>query len=355
MKKYIFPLTLVFLMASGILYPAQVAKFPEIQRPDFVSVGDGCIYVTEEAQISVYSLSDFRLLHKFGKKGEGPGEFLPHPGFPIKISILKEQLMVETMTKLLFFGKDGSYRKEIKKLSPFVFNYLSAGNNFVATYLKIEGKKKTAVIALYNEKQEKLKDLYAQKWVEQGAEPPAITINMGFDFPVYRVHRERIFIEESDKGFRIAVFDLNGAKTDLFTAKLPEVPMTDGYKEKIQNRFRNDPRIKIIAQRLGGMEQVFKLFTTEFPDIMPPIRDMEISGDRIYLQTYKTVDGKDEYIIMNLKGKILKKGYAPAFEGAPIMSMLTGSRSHAISEGKLYFFDENTETAVWSLNMEEIR
>ena len=51
----------------------QVIPIEEVNRVDSIHVDDSCIYIVEYPCIYLYSLKDFKLFKKFGKKGEGPG------------------------------------------------------------------------------------------------------------------------------------------------------------------------------------------------------------------------------------------------------------------------------------------
>jgi hypothetical protein len=44
-----------------------------------VQVDKNQLYITDGASVFIYSLKDYQLQKKFGKRGEAPGEFLVDP------------------------------------------------------------------------------------------------------------------------------------------------------------------------------------------------------------------------------------------------------------------------------------
>jgi hypothetical protein len=57
------------------LQAKKVAAFAEFGQPASFNIGNGYIYVQEKTTIFVYDLKNYQLVTKFGKEGEGPGEF----------------------------------------------------------------------------------------------------------------------------------------------------------------------------------------------------------------------------------------------------------------------------------------
>lgn len=69
-----------FLLLTSLIFPGKVAVLPEVKRPAFdIIVDNNELFLVECATIYIYSLTDFKLKKKFGRRGEGPGEFKVHP------------------------------------------------------------------------------------------------------------------------------------------------------------------------------------------------------------------------------------------------------------------------------------
>ena len=65
----------ILLFAWSTIFAARVIPFPELLSPELIRVDENKIYITEKANIYIYSKKDFKLVKKFGKKGAGPEEF----------------------------------------------------------------------------------------------------------------------------------------------------------------------------------------------------------------------------------------------------------------------------------------
>jgi hypothetical protein len=168
------------------------------------------------------------------------------------------------------------------------------------------------------------------------------------------VYDNKIFIEESPKGFLIEVFDSKGNKLYQVEKDYEKIKVTGKDREETINRFKEDPVIKVQITQFGGWNEFRKQFSMNFPETFPAIQDIGISNDKIYVQTFKKVNGKDEYVVMDLKGKIIKKTYAPTFEGTPMMARILGAKAHTIANGKLYYLKDNIDEEEWDLYIEDI-
>ena len=92
----------------------EVVVLKELTYPYNLQISENEIFISEEAQIYIYSLNDFRLIRKIGRKGEGPGEFITHKVKPIQFDIHPECIYVESQVKVSIFDRKGQYKKAIK-------------------------------------------------------------------------------------------------------------------------------------------------------------------------------------------------------------------------------------------------
>jgi hypothetical protein len=58
------------------------------------------MYVSEGFSVYIYSLTDFQLKKKFGKKGEGPREFIVQPPVPLIINLREDNIIVTGRGKI---------------------------------------------------------------------------------------------------------------------------------------------------------------------------------------------------------------------------------------------------------------
>ncbi|MCP5055039.1 MAG: hypothetical protein GY940_48180, partial [bacterium] len=210
MKKSIWIAFIAMILWSGHLSAEKAGSLPEVMRPGMVVVEGNELYIGEGCKFSVYSLDNLKKLRQFGKKGEGPGELVEIPHFPNKITVLKDQVFVTGIGKAISFKKNGEFKNEFRTHQR-VIQLLPVGENFLAKELGQGDDKKTQVVmvTLYNRKMEKIKELYRQAWVRQGAVQGG-SIDMGLDFTGVVVADDKIFVEKSPEGFLIEVYDSNG-------------------------------------------------------------------------------------------------------------------------------------------------
>ena len=82
-----------------------------------------------------------------------------------------------------------------------------------------------------------------------------------------------------------------------------------------------------------------------------------IEQDRIYIQTYTRVGRKTKYIILDLKGKLLKEVFLPTMDDIPFTAILVGQdvRLYEIQNGKFYYLKNNMENESWEFNVINIK
>lgn len=352
-KKSVFFVLSIFL--ASLVFSAKMGTLQEVMKPDNITVQGDELYVVEGATIYIYSLEDLKLTRKFGKKGEGPGELLIVPGIPNKINVSGDYILAETLNKITYFSKKGELVKEKKRMSPLSFGFIPIGKNFVGIKQQTNEKGKVfSSICIFDPGLNEIKELHRQKWVQQRGVGGKVSLDMVMDFIHYKVYDNKIFVEESPKGLLIEVFDYKGNKLYQVEKDYEAVKVTDKIKEEIIDRFKEDPAIKMQITEEGGWNALKKQISMNFPDTFPAVQDIGISNDKIFVQTFKQVNGKEEYVIMDLKGKIIKKGYAPTFERTPLLARILGAKLHTIANGKLYYLRDNIDEEKWELFCEAI-
>jgi hypothetical protein len=330
----------VLLTLTSVLFSDLVGSLPEVMKPGNITVYEDELFVVEGAEISIYSLKDLKLKTKFGKKGEGPGELMVTPGFFNKVSVFPGYIFVLGFNKVIFFSREGKYIKEIKK-SMYIFLAAPMGELYNA-------------IAICNSKFEEIKELYRQKDFQQGA-PPNAQLDIVPDLIYYDVCDDKIFIDRSPDGFIVDVFDSQGKKLYQVEKEYEKIKVTNHHEKDIIHQFKQDPNIRSGIQRRGGWEALKKILNINFPDFFPAVQELKISGKKIYIRTFKLKDNKSEYVVMDLKGNIIKRVYLPRVDNVPFMSKIIGAKLHTIYNDKLYYLQENEDEEKWELYMEEIK
>lgn len=344
----------LLILMTGFVFGDKVGTLPELLKPDNLTIYGDQLYVVEGASIYIYSLKDLKLVRKFGKFGEGPGELHGGAFFPTRLTVTADHIVAETRAKVVFFSKDGKFIKETRKKNVFSGGFTPVGKNFVARRIQQDGNVSYNCIDLFDADLKRIKELYRQKWVQQGRQEP-VKMYMVMDFANYTVYRDKIFIEQSPDGFRIEVFDMNGKSLYKIDKEYEKIKLTAKNKEDMLYSFKNDPVIKVQAERAGGWKQFKNFFDFAYPGTFPAIRDMMLSDGKIYIRTYKVTGDNGEYLLMDLTGDNVKRVSAPEIETVPLMARILGSRLHAMAQGKLYYLKENEEEEEWDLYADAVK
>lgn len=348
MKKTIV-VVLLLLSVIEFGFSTRQGILQGIMKPEMVEVSGNRIYVIEGAQVFIYSLDDLSLVTRFGKKGEGPGEVKVVPFLSNWIKVLPDSILINSFDKLLYFSKEGRLIKELKK-SPLVTLVTPVGENYVAKASKVKDKIQYVAVNLYDSKMQKIKEFYCQEFIQQGNK-----IQMIADFINFQVFDDKIFIEESLKGFLIGVFDSSGNRIYEVRREYEKIPVKSEDKEAAYAEFREDPSVKPQIKTSGGWETFRKFLQFNFPDYFPPIQEFNISDGKMYIKTYTVREGREEYLVLDLKGKLLKRVYLPVVKRPSLWDYIKGIRLYQIENDTLYYLVEDEDEEVWELHVEKIK
>jgi hypothetical protein len=360
MKPMIFLLS--FVLLSSLLFPVKLGTLSELTNPDNITLHNDELYVVQGPNIYVYALKDLRFIRKFGKKGQGPGELLAIPGTPNRISVQKDYILAETYVKLIWFTKEGKLIKEMKKPIFGLLGFIplgKKGEKFVARWIKPdENKVIHDTICIFDAELKPVKKLYKQKWIQQGVQPPNIQLDMVPDFITFKVYDDRIFIDESANGFVIEIFDIDGNKLRRLEKNYTQIQVTEDDKERMINRLKEEKYSKVQSQMVGGWNNLKKILNMQFAKTYPAIQDIEVSDNKIFIQTHKRVEDKgqvkEEYVVMDFKGNILRRVMAPEIITS-VQAREWGAELNTMYKGKLFYLLENFDEETWELHVHEMK
>lgn len=352
--RSLFILFLLFVL-SGALKPAEnLGVLENILKPSIIDIHQGRLFVMDVEKIKVYSLKDLSLINTFGKKGEGPGEYKIVVNMPLRLQAYKKFLLVESVNKLSYFTLNGNFLREKRKF-PLLGMITPIGKNYIGRRIirPQDGALSITSVNIYDKELKKIKELYRQEFIQQGAFPN-LRLNLGKDFLHYRVADNKIFLEKSNKGFIIDVFDFQGKKLYEIKKKFEKIPITSQDKKLIIKDLEMDPQIQRQLKQFGFKWNEFsKNFKYDFPRYCPPIKTMDIDKGKIYITTFRTKDNKVETIIMDLKGKVLKTTFIQPTAKEWVMAIMMGVRLETTHNEKIYYIQEN-EDEEWELFVQEI-
>lgn len=318
----------------------QVVSLPDVLNPQDFSVHNNRVYVIEGAEISIYSLDDFRLVKRFGKRGEGPREFKPLPfSKSVKISFPPGKVQVLSLDRLSFFTYDGIFIDEQKMSKVFqfpVFYIYPLKNKYVIQELKTgENRSLWRVINIYSSNLKKEKELL--RFLEDRNQAHHL-LKKTYSI---RTFDDKIFVVAS-RDFVIDVFDSRGEMNYTIKQNYFNLKLTDKRKEEILEGFKSNP----------GNRKFYPYVKNRltFPGSFPAIKDFYVTNGKIYVLTYGRKANKSEFFILDLKGKLLKKVYLTlgsheAGDGAVLKTIV---------DDKLYQLLENGEEEKWELYIDAI-
>jgi hypothetical protein len=125
MKRNKF-LCIIFLLLTWPILGMKVVELPDILKPHLIVADKDQLFIVEDTSILVYSLKDFSLLKKFGKRGEGPGELKQ---FISGIDIQPDFILVNSIGRLSWFDRSWHFLKQQNDTS-MGHNYKIVGKHY---------------------------------------------------------------------------------------------------------------------------------------------------------------------------------------------------------------------------------
>jgi hypothetical protein len=296
-------LGILALTAAANLSAQKTIVLSDLQQPHQIAVDGNDLYIFDEADYSlhVYTISPFALKWKYGQKGDGPRDFKYLPF----VYVQPESLACTDFTKIIWFSKKGKVLKamEFSDLKDFDLNSEMLLIPVKKHFLRItadHGQHKRHVFLL-DSKFNTVKELYEGSFIWESNAPVH-----------YRTDtlssQGLVFISDTLKGFHITVFDDKG--------------------NLLQTIDKNQ-----------DVEQV--------PD-RPLLHQYCVSDNKIYASTYLKKDNQTEMIVLDLKGRILRRLYLPLASIRPQRGVLRNDL-YAVGREKLYELIQNRETGKWEL------
>lgn len=317
---------------------AKVVPLPDLLNPDLIRVDENQMYITEDANIYIYSLKDFRLIKKFGKRGEGPRELLSGTGVAMMwLEIQPDELFIHTMNKISYFSKQGTFIKEKKINMAYAPVLKPLENRFVGVGFPGEKEIKYWTINIYNSDLEIIKEIYRyERAFYRDRDMNFLDLKMT-DFCVYD---KKIFVADTEKTGTIYVFDLNGSQ--LYSIK-PDYEKVEITRE-VEKRLRED-------SSAGNRREFYEAYKhkIKFPEYFPAMRFMVAAEEKLYIMTYKTAGDKTQFLIHTTPGRFLEKVFLPVKD-----MEVRHFCPFTIKNNKLYHLYDNEDTEIWELHITTI-
>ncbi len=340
MKKTIY--IILILLVSIMLNGEKLTTLNEISKPGLMEIADGKLYIMEGATIFSYDLKSKKLVKRFGKNGEGPGELKTNPGVPNYLIVLENSILAVSMDKAIEFSYNGKLIKETK--IPGLTNYLyPIKSGYISMKTDVgSGKDAKSNIMLLDKELKKIKTLYSQD-LSGGNN----LIDLTLDGINIAVDNKKLYIEESAKGFEISVFELDGTPVKRITKNVPKIEFSDKYREEAINNLKNNSAIKQMGWE--NFKSRVKIINQKY---LPLIQDMVVDNKKLYIKSNKTKDSTVEFIVLDNSGKELKRVFLPKPMEANFVSKMFGrpARFYKFYNDTYYYIIENEEDEEWELH-----
>ena len=354
MKTRISALLAVLLLALP-LGAERIAELPELVKPTALTFAGGRLYVMDEECVHIYGLNPFRHIRTFGQRGQGPGEF----NSPPFVVVEPGRLWVQTMGRLMTFTWEGEFLEDTKL--PFLYFHFfeplhRIGENYAGMPLKPQDEKPNIVQVgrIYGPDFKAVKDFYrfGAPMVPPpprgpGAKPDRVEMELISDCIGLGTAEGKIFVGDTRKGFLIAVFDGNGEPLKEIRLDEPPLKVPESYKDGIWNELRKSP----------NWERTRTYFDYKMKDKFPAFSSFKVGDGRIYLTTFASRDGRYEFIVMDLEGRILRRDFVfpfdPARRGLSTVFVPTHTQ-YAVGDGRIYYLTLDEDRAVYTLHSVEI-
>lgn len=337
MKKSIIVIFFLSAALGHLSSASEVVPLPELLKPHQITVDDSQLYITEKASVYIYSLDDFSLKKKFGRKGEGPQEFMIPPPGGVGVDVQTENILVNSIKKLSIYTKDGNFIKEMKIVTPMISDMYPVGDLYVGASFKEENKTFFNTINMYDANLNKGKTIYTYKGALQvGKEIDPIAATNSTPFVT---DGNKIFITGKDN--IIYVIAGNGSKLSEIVYPYPKVSITEERKNRYINFFKISPRFKRAWERFKHL--------IKFPAYFPIVRDLTAADHKLYVLTYEEEQDNRKFYIFSFDGKLIKQTMLPL----PDMNALS-PYPYAVKKNKLYQVVENDDAEEWELHITDI-
>jgi len=276
----------------------------------------------------VHKLSpDGKLLASFGLIGQGPNEM----EYPSDIQALDNGeiwVFESPKNKVHVFNAEG---KPIAERSPVKFETIIplVNGDYLVTRIDtadLTAKYLSIMIELYDPQFRLLKELdrfakFANRTIyEQVPEPYVSGIEFIFQA---KASRDRVYVGNSDRGYEILVFDLDGQLIRKIRKKYAPVSVTEEYKEKYLKDY------------LEYMPDYAKKIY--FPDYWHPFHAFSPDEEgRLFVMTYEPGQRPGEFIydIFNRDGVLLARASLDALHqgNGQLLARIRGDRLYAVQE-----------------------
>ena len=338
--------TMILVWVMVLFFPLpgnKLTDLKEITRPSFdMVINRGQLFITEGPRVLVYSLSDYKLKHSFGRRGEGPGEFKLGTDEELYLVPTNDQLVIESQGRVSFFSREGGFIKESK--IPFRSTYSliqPLGKGFIGFRDEVDEKTRIfyKVLNTFDSEFKIQKEVCRDKHIYQ---QKGLTLLQGTF--LFKVSGDRIFVTYWGGDFVMDCFDITGKR--LFTIKnrdFQKRKTSAGDIKRIHSYFRTYHEAWFARNR----------DSLHIKEYWPAIGTFFLDSGYVYIVTYiqKIEEAGESWLvyIYDQKGQLIKSLFLPLRERD-----IWSTYPHTFYQNRLYQLYEHPDTEEWELHASSI-
>ncbi len=314
-----------------------ISRWPVIAAID----SEYCYIVNNDIhEINVYSLKDMKLIYKFGRKGEGPGEFM----CPIKsLTSLKSKLFISECGRAHYFDKSGNLLYD-KKYHPKYGRLKPIGDNFVCQNYggmpteKDAGKRfQIYRFVLLNSRFEEIKEISKFKlpsFTMYNYKKQKTVIDFFYNSVGNFVYKNRIYIGVSYEDKEVyEIFDKDGELIKYKRIKIEKREVLEREKQET-----------LILLRDFFKEKIFRRNIYKFREYYPSFAKIYINSGRIYLIEYPYLD----FVRIRVRDMNFK---LIGIKDIKIRNPIINYVDIYIYNDTIYYLSDNEKTEKWELKV----
>jgi len=334
MKKLILLIFLILLI-TFFLSGKVLFTFEDILNPNQLIVSEGKIYIVQDATLYAYSVKNGKLLFKFGKKGEGPGEFNTNSSFDMTLGarIHSEYIFLFDTGKICKIDHNGKVISE-KKIPFYSMNTASIGNNFIAKKYEQKGNQPSYSVTLLNTNLQPLSVIKTQVFNYSPGIFEPIT-----DYLDFRTYRDKIYLLSGGKEIKISVLNSLGVKLRNLKFEIEPISITEKHKSLTIAYLKEKTWYKMIPAEYKKK--------VVYPKFLPACKNFMVSNGKIYIHTFNKLNDKTEFLIVSVPDKSVKSILLPVSD----LNILE-YKPYSINNNKFFRLKEN-KNDIMELHVEE--
>ena len=350
------------MRTAEVLKEEQASKtvlLPDLVNPTGIHVDGGRIFITEESSVAIYSADDLRLLKKFGRRGEGPGEFK----YPPYLIPQAGHLLILNFDRIFNYSLEGELLEERKiplNYNYWIFPLLPVGEKYIGFPMEpIEGVGFGHIGRLYNQEFQPIKKVYdtvpslvppppppprpgetSRSFSKQDLEAIPDCIDLA-------VAENIFFVADTRKGFFISVFDSQGNMLYEINRDFKKIRVSKKFRDAHMNELREHPNWESLNSRYNYV----------FKDNFPAFFSFKVADQKIFFITYDKKDNRNEIVVLDLEGKLIGRIFSFPLEPYQRLNetFLLFSNEFDIHSNKIYHLEYNYDLESIELHITAIK